>query len=202
MGIGGSSAKTDRGNQLAATQGQWNIFNYGLPQGQAGQATGQADLSAAKGTLQAPENYFRSLLTAGRTETAATSAPAVNTALAQSDAARRTEATMGTGRGGGTAAANREASTTTGAGIDQIINQNMVGGRAAGASGLQQIAGEKASIGGVELSNALSLLGLGKGAIDSILSNATQSKQNDPNVGNAIGQAAATLFMSSLGIGL
>ena len=110
------------------------VFNFGLPAGQVGQTTGQGDLNAAKGTLQAPENYFRSLLTAGRTETAASSAPAVNTALAQSDAARRTEATMGTGRGGGTAAANREASTTTGAGIDQIINQNMVGGRAAGAS--------------------------------------------------------------------
>ena len=180
LGIGGSSAKTDRGNQLAATQGLWNVFNYGLPTGESGQATGQADLGQAS-------SAFSKLLTAGRTDTAASSAPAVNAAINQGDAAKRQEATSGTGRTGGTAEFNREAGAKTSGTIDQIIGNNIQSGREAGAKGLQ-------GIGGTELANAMGLLGLGSGADTSILSNATASRP----VSNAFNTEAAQGYGSAI----
>lgn len=204
MGIGGSSAKTDRGNQLAATQGEWNLFNYGLPTAQAGQATGTADLGTAKSTLgtalgttntalntlNAPADYWKSLLTAGRTETAANAAPAIQSVTDAATANKNAEATLGTGRSGGTVAANREAGSTAQSQIDKIINDTLLSGKQQGATGLTQVAGERAAIGGeqaaigggqaaiasTELSNALSLLGLSQSSIDAILSNATSSR--------------------------
>lgn len=194
--FGGSSAKTDRGNQLAATQGDWNIFNYGLPAGQQGQATGQADLGAAKATLGPVSKYWTDLLTAGRTRTAQNSAPAVNQVLANETATRNAEGTFGTSRTGGSVAANREASTTAGSKIDDIINSTLNTGKAQGAQGLTSVAGAETGIAGTELNNALSLLGLSSDAVNSILGNATQSRvtsnqinrQAQEDWGSAIGQ--------------
>jgi hypothetical protein len=198
LGIGGSSSTTDRGNQLAATQGDWNLYNYGLPAGQTGQATGQGTLNTSLSTLQPSQSYFDNLLTAGRTQTAQNAAPAINATLAGADATRTAEANMGTGRGGGTAPLNRNASTATNANVDNIINTNMVGGQATGAAGLDQIASEQAGIGSTELGNALSLLGISSSSVQGILSNSTQSKQNDPNVGLSIGSAIGSLFMNAI----
>jgi len=198
LGIGGSSAKTDRGNQLAATSGDWNLFSYGMGQGQAGQATGQADLNTAMATLGAPQDYFTKLLTAGRTQTAQSSAPAVDQTLANATATRNAEGTFGTSRTGGTVAANREASSNTQSQIDQIINTNLQTGRQQGAQGLEQISSAQASIGDTELRNSLAALGLSEQAVNQILSNSTQSKQNDPNVGNAVGSAVGQMFMNAI----
>src|ERR1700732_2904503 len=99
-GMFGSSASTDRGNQLAATQGEWNLFNYGLPNGQTQQASGTNTLNTSLKTLQPSADYYKSLLTAGRTSTAFNSAPAINSALAQDDTQRRQSATAGTSRPG------------------------------------------------------------------------------------------------------
>jgi hypothetical protein len=198
LGIGGSSAKTDRGNQLAATSGDWSLFNYGLGQGQAGQATGQTDLSTALSTLGAPQQYFQNLLTAGRTQTQENAAPAIDQVLANATATRNAEGTFGTSRTGGTVAANRNASANTQSQIDQIINTNLQTGRAQGAQGLEAVSGAQASIGGTELQNSLAALGLSEQAVNQILGNATQSKQNDPNVGNAIGSAVGQLYLNAI----
>ena len=197
-GLGGSSSKTDRGNQLAATSGQWDIFGYGLGSGQQGQATGTTDLNTAKTTLGGAQQYFTDLLKGGRTATAQNSAPAVDQALANETATRNAEGTFGTSRTGGTVAANREASTTAQSGIDNIINQNLNTGKAAGAAGLQAVASEQANIGTSEMSNALQLLGLSESSVNSILNNSTQSKQNDPNIGQTLGNAVGQLYLNAI----
>ena len=223
LGIGGSSATTDRGNQLAATQGEWNIFNYGLPQGQAGQVAGNADLASARQsmasattdlgtalqTLQGPTDYWKSLLTAGRTQTAQNAAPAIQSVTDAAAANKNAESTLGTGRSGGTVAANREAGSGAQSQIDKIINENLLAGKTAGAEGLTQVSQlqgalggqqgqigtEQAGIGRTELGNALQLLGLSQSSITDILNNATQSRglsydinqQTSSQLGSALG---------------
>lgn len=176
LGIGHSSAKTDRGNQLAATQGDWNIFNYGLPAGQEGQKTGGTDLTNAKATLGQSTDYWSKLLTAGRTDTAQRSAPAVNQVLSNATATRNAEGTFGTDRTGGTVALNREAGEKSGSKIDDIINNTLNTGKEQGAEGLKNSAGLQSSIGATELNNALQLLGLSSSSVNAILKNATDSR--------------------------
>jgi hypothetical protein len=197
LGIGQSgSQKTDRGNQLAATQADWNLFSQGMNNGVAGEAAGTTDLGTAKSTLGTAQQYFENLLTAGRTQTAASSAPAINATLAGADATRNAEGTFGTGRSGGTVAANRTAATTTQGSIDNIINQNLQTSRATGAQGLTQVAGLQNLIGSTELANAMQLLGLSSDSANSILNNATGSKATDPNTAGAIGSAVGEAYMN------
>jgi hypothetical protein len=195
FGIGGNSAKTDRGNQLAATQGDWNIFNASLPTGEAQQATGTTTLQGANSALGPAQNYYQNLLTAGRTQTAAQSAPAINSVLASTDATRNSAGTFGTSRTGGTASLNRTAGTGEQSQVDNIINQNLQTGKQQGASGLTQVAGQKASIGGTELQNAMAQLGLSSSAVNDILSNATTSRGQS----NQINQQSQQQYGTALG---
>lgn len=139
-----------------------NLFSFALPESEKQQAAGSRSLSTAG-------DFFSRLLTAGRADTAQRSAPAVNAALAQSDAARRREATAGTGRTGGTAELNREAGANTNATIDQIINNNLVGGQTAGAEGLARVGSE-------EFGNAGQLLGIGSSGQASALADAVSKE--------------------------
>ena len=161
-GIGGSSTKTDRAAQLQSTGNLNNIFNWAMPAGQAGQAAGSNALGGA-------QDYFSKLLTAGRTDTAAMAAPAIQSAQASGTATRTSEGNLGTGRSGGTVAANREASSTSGKQIDDLIAKTLQSNKQQGAMGL-------ASTGATQLSNAGNLLGLGENAESSIMGNATQSR--------------------------
>ena len=193
--FGGGSAKTDRGNQLAATQGEWNIFNTGLPTGNAQQATGTNTLSTATSTLQPAQQYYQNLLSAGRTETAQNAAPAINSTLAQSDAARVQQGQFGTSRQGGTAAGNQQQQTNTESSIDNIINNTLQTGKATGAAGLEKIASEQASIGSTELASALSNLGLSQTAINSILQNSTASRGQSFDIQQQEGSAIGSLLL-------
>jgi hypothetical protein len=199
LGIGGSSAKTDRGNQLAATQGEWNIFGYGLPQGESAQAQSTATLGQAG-------NAFQSLLSAtvpGRTQIQQNAAPAINAAQSQADATRRAEATSGTGRTGGTAELNREAGATTNANIDSIISQQL--GIQQNLQTQKQIAGAEglAKVGGLQEASAANLLGLGSSADTNILQNATESRGQSQAINTqtaqGYGTAAGTLLTLALG---
>jgi hypothetical protein len=199
LGIGGSSAKTDRSNQLNATSGEYQIFNQGLPAGQASQAAGQADISQALSGLGLPADYYKSLLTAGRTSTAASAAPAINAEIGQNDTQRRAEATFGTSRTGGAAAKTAEASEGSKANIDNIISTQLQTGRKEGAQGLQDISKEQAGIGSVELSNAMAQLGLSQDAINSILNNATTSRMNSTQIAQQEGEGIGQLAGLALG---
>src|SRR5271165_272590 len=211
LGIGGSSTSTDRGNQLSGVQGSWNIFNSGMAAGQQEQTAGNASLASAQPfisqsgqaltsssgslagattNLNTADQYYKSLLTGGRTSTAELAAPAINAQLAQTDAQRNAQGTFGTGRTGGTAATNAAAGTAATSKIDDIINQNLqtgkqqgaagelnvAQGRTAVASGQQGVAAGQAglaaaetAIGGIQLQDALGQLGLSQNSINQII---------------------------------
>lgn len=202
LGIGGSSANTDRANQLNATSGEYQIFNEALPAGEAQQATGNATLESALSGLGLPADYYKSLLTAGRTQTAENAAPAINAEIGQADTQRRAAATFGTSRTGGAAAANAEAGQQSKSNIDNIINTTLQTGRQTGAEGLTKISQEEAGIGGLQLNNALAQLGLSQDAISSILSNSTQSRMNSTQIeqseGEGVGQLAGLAALAFL----
>lgn len=186
LGIGGSSAKTDRNTQLSAQQGLWSVFNQGI-------GTGAPATKDALGGLDSAKAYWQKLLTRGRTQTAQDSAPAVNAAQDQADAAKRQEGNMGTGRGGGTAAINREASSTTAKSIDDIINQNMMGGRSEGAKGIASTSTAEGNIG-------MGLEGLAAGAVSDIMGNATKSRELSYKINQQEGQAVAQLILAGLAL--
>lgn len=198
LGIGNSSAKTDRANQLSATQGQWNVFNQGMAMGTASENAGTGTLSQASSTLAPAQQYYQNLMTAGRTQTAANAAPAVNATLAGADATRNAEGTFGTGRSGGTVAANRTAATGTQGNIDNIINQNLVSGKATGAQGLQGVAGQQTAIGSTELQNAMQAMGLSSSAIGDMAKTSMESRGLSFDINSATqaqwGQLIGTLL--------
>lgn len=200
LGVGGSSAKTDRATQLSGQSGLWNIYSQGLGLSTADSASGTADLSTAKSNLGTAGQYWQNLLTAGRTQTAQTSAPAINAAIAQGTTARNAGGTFGTGRTGGTASLNREAGTATGSNIDNIINQNLVGGRTQGAQGVQSVAGEQATIGTSEMGQALQALGLSAESVSAIMGNASDSRKTsyeiNANTQEQWGQLIGSLMMA------
>ncbi len=239
-GVGGSSTTTDRGNQLAGVQGSWGIFNQGMALGSAEQSSGDTTLASAQpfisqasqsldsssGTLanantnlNSADQYYKSLLTGGRTSTAALAAPAVNAQLAQTDAQRNAQGTFGTGRTGGTAATNVAASTASTSKIDDIINQNLQAGRAQGAqgelnvaqgrtaiatgqqnvaAGKDSLASTETAIGGIQLQDALGQLNLSQNSINQIIDSSLASRTTDFNQQSAIGGAIGQIIVAAL----
>ena len=188
------SAKTDRGNQLAATQQDWNVFAQGMGAGTAGETAGTSTLSTAVSTLGPAQDYYKSLLQGGRTQTAQNAAPAIQAAQAQTTAQRNAQGTAGTQRQGGTAAANQTAGTAQNANIDSIINQNLTTGKATGAAGLSQVSAAQAGIGSTQLQNAMAELGMGSSAVNDILKNATESRMNSAQIQSQMGAGFGELL--------
>jgi hypothetical protein len=143
LGIGHSSAKTDRSIQLGAMQDMKNVFNYALPQAQTAQATGQESLGKAG-------DYWSKILSGSRPAMQQAVAPETNAVRAGADAQKRQLAAMGTARGGGTSAVSQQRDTDTMAKIDNLL----FGAR-------PEAAKETAKIGGAELADASSMLGIG-----------------------------------------
>ena len=198
LGIGGSSATTDRANELSGLQSQWNIYQSGLNlEGQTNQ-TGQQLQGQGQQNLGNAANYWNSLLTAGRTQTAQNSAPAIDAAVAGSNAQRTQGAQFGSGRSGGTAAGNQEAATNTQSNIDNIINTNLVGGRQAGAQGLQGVGGTELAAGTSSINQALSALGISGNAGENVATDAQStyaaSKANSDAAGQAVGSAVNSIL--------
>lgn len=185
FGIGGSGAKTDRKNQLDATNAAFNVYQQGLGNATTAEKSGQSDLSAAT-------DYWRKLLSPGRTQATMDAAPQIQAAVSQGDAVRRQEGQFGTGRTGGTAADNQQAETRTNSTIDQIINENLASERKTAAEGLQ-------SAGGTELSSAIQNLGISGSAVQGVMNNAERSyefnTQQQEQLGASLGQAAAQLAL-------
>jgi hypothetical protein len=183
--FGGNSAKADRNAQLTDRGALTNLYDYALPVSQRLQTTG--------GGLQGEAgNYFSNLLRAGRSDTALSAAPAINANLSAEDAKRRREALTGTGRTGGTAELNREAGVTTDQANADIVNKTLQSNRATGAAGAEQVGSDQAH-------QALQALGLSDQMIQSLLSNATESRKTSQDLhdqafagaGSDIGNAIA-----------
>ena len=113
---------------------------------------------------------------------------------------------MGTSRTGGATAIQAAAPQQTQQNIDNIINQNLMQGRAAGAQGLEGIsqqqgalAGQQAQIGDVQLANSLRLLGLSDDAVNQIMGNAMNSRVISQDIANQNIQGVGSLLGGVLG---
>lgn len=112
-------------------------------------AYGQSIGTRALSNLDDSTSYWRNLLSGNRQQVQQAAAPDINAALSANDAAKREEASKGTGRTGGTNAINQERGTNTQSQIDTLIG----GVQPAAASALT-------STGGNELSAMLQALGI------------------------------------------
>lgn len=176
---------TDRNQINSANTGLGNIFNFGLSSGENAQSQGTSNLGAAG-------DFFTKALTAGRTDTAATAAPEINANLSAADAERKRQASGGTGRTGGVAEANREASATTAGKTDDLISQARIKSQNDAAKGLTQV-------GSTQLSNAVNQLGLGENAEGDVLKDNADlfktDEQSQQAFGESLGSLAAGIFL-------
>lgn len=202
LGLGGSASSTDRSNILSGIQSQWDVYGQGLNQSNQQNQFGTQARGQGTQDLTNATDYWNKLLTAGRTQTAQNSAPAINAQLAQTDAQRNQQAQFGTGRSGGTAAGNQEAATQSQSNVDNIINQNLTGGRTAAASGLAGAGSTELSAGSSAMSQALQALGLSGDAGNNIAKIAANQYgtdyANEQQTGQSAGQAAAMLALAFL----
>jgi hypothetical protein len=182
LGIGGSSAKTDRGWQLQSASGLSNLFNWALPQAKTATAGGLSDLSSAGG-------FWKQLMSGNRSAVNAAVAPQANTAQTMDDASRRQAGASGTARGGGVAGANQTQKDATLARI-----QNMLfGARTTGAEQLAKVGTAGAGIG----SNIMADAGNAAANLGSLGTSARgQQLAQDNATGAAVGQIAAGLLFA------
>lgn len=197
LGIGGSSAKTDRNQTLAGYQDLNQLFGFAFPQGQKSVATGQGTTATGVGGLTDAQSYFKKLASGNRPALLQAVAPQVNAANAMSDAAKRQQAEMGTARGGGTAPGNQTAETDKMAAIDNML----FGAQGTGAQGEAATGSAIAQTGLAQSGQGINLLNTGLNAAQDVTSDSISSRpdsfkinkstQND--VKGAIG-AALSMF--------
>jgi hypothetical protein len=170
LGIGNSSAKTDRGQTLKGYGELGNIFNFGL-----NQATSTA--SAASSALQGPQAYWASILSGNRPAMQQAVAPETNAVNAAGDAQRRQQEAMGTARGGGTASANQTAETGRMAQIDNLLMQAR-----------PEAAKESARVGETELADSINALGVTGNAASNLTAISADSRKTSIQANNQIQQ--------------
>jgi hypothetical protein len=180
LGIGGSASKTDRSTTLKGYGALENVFNYALPQGEAGITGGQEGLGAAS-------SYWQNLVSGNRSTLQTAIAPEANATLSSADAARRTNAALGTARGGGVAGQNQQARTGTQAQIDNAL----FGARGNAATQLAKTSSAEANLGA-------NVLGLGETSAANLTSDAIGSKEESDANASAIGQGVGSLIAAGL----
>jgi hypothetical protein len=184
LGIGGSSAKTDRSNTLTSFSQLKNIFNYVMPQAASSIRAGSDLLSTAGG-------YFKNLLTGNRATLQAATAPETNAALSSSDAARRQAGTSGTARGGGTAATNATAKDKVMADIDNML----FGVRRSAAQGAAGVGSAEAGLGTNLLGTAAGVSGtLGQISSGARATDNAINRQGVGDVVSTIGGILGSIF--------
>lgn len=192
LGIGGSSAKTDRKTELQGFGDLSNVFNFGMDTSGQEQKTGQditnQGLDVTKtglGDLSTSDDYWKKLLSGDRTTMAQAVAPEQNAVQTQSDAGRADAARTGTARTGGTAGATQTAHDATMAKVDNLL----FSARPTAATQVADIGKSEAGIGlgeaGVgqsELNNALGFGNLAERSASDLTSNARESRMNSFNI--------------------
>lgn len=141
--MGGKAQKQEQAQQQQSWTNLNNLFGF---------ASDASKSFGAKGehTLDDVGKHFMSLLSGDRQATMTAVAPAANAIQAGSDAAKKQEADMGTGRTGGTVAANQQREDQVRAQIDNLI----AGAKPAAAQSLT-------AIGESDVNAMLNALGLG-----------------------------------------
>jgi hypothetical protein len=197
--LGGSSASTDRSNQLAGINGSWNVFNAGMPLSQQQSQSGQAGQATATQGLGQASDFWKSILSGNSTSIAAATAPLTNAAVNQADAAKRQEASMGTARGGGTNEGNQQIESNTRA----TVNNDVFSALPAAAQGEQSVATAQGSLGSSQLMQSLQALGLSAEEANQITNSsiASRSTSIQANPLNAASSILMSKILSSLGFG-
>ena len=176
LGIGGASWKTDRKQYLKGQDVLKNVFNYAIPQGEAGFAEGEAATRKAG-------DYYSQLLSGNRPAALQAVAPETAAVQARTDASRRQLATSGTARGGGVASTSQTAKDRAMAEIDNLL----FGVRPGAAKGLE-------SVGRTQLSAASNLLGMGGDLAQAYTSNAAASRKTSFEINqDIVGKVAQTI---------
>lgn len=174
LGIGGSSAKTDR-NQVTSGFGQLNnLFNFGMNTSQKGVAAGGSTQQAGLSGLSDANSYFKNLASGNRTAVQQAAAPEINMVQNQADAERRNQVASGTSRGGGVAGANQQQKTDTMSKIDNAL----FGVRPAAAQAEASTSGKIADVGSTQMEQALQALGLSTTAASDNLFGAIKSRED------------------------
>lgn len=198
--VGGSSAKTDRSNQLTSFSDLKNVYNWALPFGQSQARTGQATTAAGVGDLANAGGYFRKLASGDRATTLQAVAPASNAAIASSDASKRELSNMGTARGGGAAGFNQQRDSDLMAKIDNML----FGARTAGASGEAGVGQAEAGIGLGESGQGIQAGGLAAGSAGDLgklaLKSRGQSEQIHQTHVNQLSDAFDKLLAGAMAI--
>lgn len=211
LGIGNSSAKTDRANQLAGVNATWNIYNRGLPMFDEAAKAGAATTEKGLSTLDQSKQYWQSLVSGtrpavNRPQLLSTAAPAINAITDQSDAARRQQAEMGTARGGGVAPENIQAQSKVMAQTGDILakgataqQEDTMAAQAAGAKGLESVGTAQASVGTRQVTQALQALGLSQDTASEIINSSIYSRPISMRANAEVRQQWST-FLAALGL--
>lgn len=148
--MGGGAPKSETAQQ----QQSWSNLN-----GLFKTASDTASSFGAKGsnTLDDVTKYFKTLLSGDRQATADAVSPAANAARAGADASKKQESEMGTGRTGGTVAANQQREDATRSQIDTLT----VGVKPAAAQALSALGAE-------DVNAMMTALGLGTTATGTV----------------------------------
>lgn len=181
LGIGGSSAKTDRKYTLQGYGELGNVFNYALPTAETGVAAGQAGLGQA-------QDYYSKILSGNRPAALQAIAPEVSGVLGKEAATRRGIAASGTARGGGLASTEQQAH-------DQAmgeINNSLFGARAKAAQGETQV-------GQAQMEDALNALGLGEYAASDLANISAQSRKTSQAINTQTQQQVGGAILGALG---
>lgn len=195
LGIGNSSAKTDRGNQLGGVNAAWNVYNRGLPMSDTTAEKGNTNTDSGILALEDAKGYWKNLLHGDKASIMRANAPAINSVIESADTRRKEQAEMGTSRGGGVAGVNQEAATQTQAQIDNII----AGAQPEAAKQIQTIGTTQTAAGHQELAQALSALGLSGDVAQEIIESSIKSRPISMTANQAVQQQWSN-FMAALGL--
>ena len=196
LGIGHSSAKTDRANQLSGINASWNLYNRGLPMADKAQATGFPAVAGGITGLDQAKQYWSKIMSGNRPAVMEAAAPALTNINQQADAARAEQAQMGTARGGGTSAANQQAETNRMTQANQLI----AGLQPQAAAGVQAASTAEAQAGEAQMRDALSAMGLSQNVADEIINSSITSRPISISANNSVAQQWSNV-LSWLGMG-
>ena|SRR2546430_7534256 len=172
LGLGHSSAKTDRGNQLAGINAEWNIYNRGMPLADTEATAGQQTTNKAITGIDEAKTYWQKLLSGDRTTVMGAASPAISAIQDEQSARRNQQAEMGTGRTGGATAENEQAQTNELAQINKII----AGVQPEAAKGATATATAEGNIGLTQMGQALRAMGLSQATADEIVESSIKSR--------------------------
>jgi hypothetical protein len=159
-------------NQQSQSWGNLNqLFNIATARSAPLQQTGTDLQTKGVGELDEGAKYWHDLLTGDRTKVAEAAAPVANAATNASDATKREEAAMGTGRTGGTVAHNAEENDR----VRQQVDTSIAGVAPAAATNLGVSGSTTAGIGAQDIEAALQALGISTNAAGTSGSQATQA---------------------------